>query len=151
MVQPVARRRSRRPRPNIDWTFFSGNTDTAPPATVFTLTPVAELAPLSDQLHFEEVQVFGIYECVGTNSLGLMSVALFPQKTGATVNFEDAGVRVRMIQGNTAGIPFFLRFKNINLKAGEALRLEGITQAEHTSTNSHTVIGGFKLVFRELR
>ncbi len=143
------RRGSRRPRPRIDYVFAGGSGSTIGTAIV-TITLVAELTPANEQLHHEEVQVVGTYQVGTALANGIATLSVFSQRTGATVTHEDGGVRTRLLVGSDQGVPFIFRFKNINQKSGEALRLELTPQSESGDV-SHIVRMGIKVVSRELR
>ncbi len=142
-------RRTRRSRPRIAYTNFNG-TGTTIGSPIFSVTLLAEPSNIAEQLHMEELQVAGIYRMNTATVLGVATMSCFPERSGVTANFQDAGVRVRFMMGNDQGIPFLFKFKNMNLAAGHSLRVQ-MTPRDESSDAVHSVVLQTKVVFRELR
>ncbi len=141
--------RGHRARPMISRVDVSSSSTVL--GVAWTLTPISEIGFSARPLHVESLLVSMVTggDIEGAVAAGVVKV--WAARTSAVVALTDAGVRTREVfWGHGAMIQVF-RFVNINVGAGEALKLEVEILTESVSSPTWKTHGAYKIVYREVR
>lgn len=102
----------------------------------------------SNNPELHELQVTGV--CTSTIEDAVHHLIVYVGRTSTHPSSSDAGVRVRTLPANPTGIPFFVRFKALKIRPGEALYLHTEAAVENSSSTIHRNIMSVKDVYYEL-
>ncbi len=95
-----------------------------------------------------EVTITGIAESSVKAAIYAMVVHIDRVSTHPAI--DDAGVRVRHIQANGAGLPFFVRYKALRLNPGDIMGMFSYVEVEQDTSSVHISTITVKDVWTEL-
>lgn len=107
-----------------------------------------ELGSTADpEIH--EVAIVGV--ATSNTDDAIFALVIHIGRSSTHPSITDAGVRVRHLPANLAGLPFYVRIKALRLNPGDQLGVFSYVEVEEDAASGHTMIVVIKDVWTDLQ